>query len=294
MIRTLLSDNDFEDLKTKTCTVTNVNTRHAEMIMGRLHAVELGLEEGDDINTIQEQGDDFFYNKLIDKQTITTAKNVYDYAVTTNTGHTIYVAVRDKHSKKDLSPYHTENKSFTHTDTGLWYNREDQICDRISDNCKVVSIQNDKKQVCPFIIVDSEDEASILLSGEGINFVHYNVTPNNISVIANRLFGNNVNVTLRLDRRNNIQLTQDLIDNFGNLSQEQQDQILAAINSYVRNENNKKVKKLAHKQYLAFEEQLNYVGARIPTQSMQSFQRLKLVGFSDSLKNEVYVPKVQT
>ena len=294
MIRTLLSDNDFEDLKTKTCTVTNVNTRHAEMIMGRLHAVELGLEEGDDINTIQEQGDDFFYNKLIDKQTITTAKNVYDYVVTTNTGHTIYVAVRDKHSKKDLSPYHTENKSFTHTDTGLWYNREDQICDKISNNCKVVSIQNDKKQVCPFIIVDSEDEASILLSGEGINFVHYNVTPNNINVIANRLFGNNVNITLRLDRRNNIQLTQDLIDNFGNLSQEQQDQILAAINSYVRNENNKKVKKLAHKQYLAFEEQLNYVGARIPTQSMQSFQRLKLVGFSDSLKNEVYVPKVQT
>jgi hypothetical protein len=58
--------------------------------------------------------------------------------------------------------------------------------------------------------------------------------------------------------------------------------------------NDSKLDRLAHQRYLAFEQQLHYVGARIPTQSMQSFQRLELIGFSDSLKNEVYVPKVQT
>jgi hypothetical protein len=35
------------------------------------------------------------------------------------------------------------------------------------------------------------------------------------------------------------------------------------------------------------------IGARIPTQSMQSFMGMEIVGFSDSDKNEVYVPAAQ-
>lgn len=56
----------------------------------------------------------------------------------------------------------------------------------------------------------------------------------------------------------------------------------------------KKIETKARLQYESFEKQLNYVGARIPTQSMQSFMALRLVGFSDSDTNDVYVPKAQT
>ena len=51
---------------------------------------------------------------------------------------------------------------------------------------------------------------------------------------------------------------------------------------------------IAKQMWAAFETQLFCIGARIPTQSMQSFMGLEVVGFSDSDVNEVYVPAVQT
>ena len=47
---------------------------------------------------------------------------------------------------------------------------------------------------------------------------------------------------------------------------------------------------LAKQNYYAFLKQLEYVGARIPTQSMQSFMGLRVVDFSESDVNEVYIP----
>lgn len=299
MIGQLLNESDFERLKQSKIKVGNVNTRYAEMIMGRLHAEELGLRSGDDINLIKQLKDEFFLNRLVEKQTISSAKNVYDYAVTTSTGHTIYVAIRNNHSKADLAPYRVANKSFTQEDTGIWYNHTEKISDFISPNCSVVSIQNDAKEVCPFIIVDSEDDALKFINGEGIDFVHYNITSNNFKQVIYSAFGTQLDSGIILAKPNRhypegLTLTKQLVDNFDSLTKEDQERYISKVKSELEKRNSSKMKKLAHKQWLAFQEQLYYVGARIPTQSMQSFQALELVGFSDSLKNEVYVPKVQT
>lgn len=56
----------------------------------------------------------------------------------------------------------------------------------------------------------------------------------------------------------------------------------------------KKINNLASQQYKSFVEQLDCVGARIPTQSMQSFMAMRIVGYSHSSVNEVYVPRSQT
>ena len=40
--------------------------------------------------------------------------------------------------------------------------------------------------------------------------------------------------------------------------------------------------------------QLNYIGARIPAQSMQSFMDLEVIDFIDSDINQVYVPRQLT
>ena len=55
-----------------------------------------------------------------------------------------------------------------------------------------------------------------------------------------------------------------------------------------------KYMKLAREQYDAFEQQLLYIGARIPTQSMQSFQALECIAFTEDETGKVYVTKVQT
>ena len=57
---------------------------------------------------------------------------------------------------------------------------------------------------------------------------------------------------------------------------------------------NDKLNNMANLKFQAFEKQLHYIGARIPTQSMQSFMAMDLVAFSDSDTNEVYVPNSQT
>lgn len=55
-----------------------------------------------------------------------------------------------------------------------------------------------------------------------------------------------------------------------------------------------RIKKIAESKYQAFIKSLNFVGTRIPCQSMQSFMPLEVVAFTDSDINEVYVPTNQT
>jgi hypothetical protein len=55
-----------------------------------------------------------------------------------------------------------------------------------------------------------------------------------------------------------------------------------------------RVKQLAIERFNAFNETLNFVCARIPTQGMQSFMPMRVVAFTDSKLNDVYVAKANT
>lgn len=57
--------------------------------------------------------------------------------------------------------------------------------------------------------------------------------------------------------------------------------------------NNEKTR-LARDQYTAFKQCFNFVGARIPTQNMQSYMPFEVAAFIDSDKNEIYLPKQNT
>ena len=56
----------------------------------------------------------------------------------------------------------------------------------------------------------------------------------------------------------------------------------------------RRIHRQAKDMYDSFKTQLNYVGARIPTQAMQSFMAMKLVAVTNATENVVYVPKSQT
>ena len=57
---------------------------------------------------------------------------------------------------------------------------------------------------------------------------------------------------------------------------------------------NYKLNKLAEDRYEAFKQALNFVGARIPTQAMQSYMPFTVICFADTDYNQVYVPKANT
>jgi len=281
--------------------VEDLTSRHAEMIMGRLHAAELGLRPGDNINTIKQLGQKFFEDRIKEHRKVNSAKGgkVYDYIVTTGTGHVMYVAVKPNHEKNALNPYTVENKNFSTEDTGIWFNHSEKISD-FNGDCKIVSIQNDNKEVCPLVIFNSTEDALKFINSEGIDFIDYNVTVQNFKDIVRTEFIRELSdgKTLELRRATRLKpgivLSQDIINNFDNLSNTEKKDLVLEVKKYLDSKNEYRLQKLAHKQWLAFQAQLLYVGARIPTQSMQSFQALECVGFSDSMKNEVYVPKSQT
>jgi hypothetical protein len=54
------------------------------------------------------------------------------------------------------------------------------------------------------------------------------------------------------------------------------------------------IKRIARNRYKSFTKALEYVGARVPTQAMQSFMPFKVLAFSDSEQNVLYVPKANT
>ena len=234
--------------------IKNLISRHAEMIMGRLHAAELGLNPGENINDIREQGQDFFYNKIKLRQKVNKAKDVYDYAITTNTGHTLYVSVRANHSKQDLAPYRVDNKDFAQEDTGVWYNHSEKISDYISDNCKIVSIQNEAKEVCPLVIVDSTEEALKLLRGEGVDFINYNITSRNFKEVVKTAYGKQLSqdgIILRKANRNHkdpLVLTASVVENFDSLNENQQRDLIAKTKEHLDSRNEDRITKLAHKQ----------------------------------------------
>ena len=52
--------------------------------------------------------------------------------------------------------------------------------------------------------------------------------------------------------------------------------------------------RMSKDRFSAFEQFLNFIGARIPTQSMQSYMPFKVIAWDDSTENRVYVPKHNT
>lgn len=55
-----------------------------------------------------------------------------------------------------------------------------------------------------------------------------------------------------------------------------------------------RLNRMAKDRFQSFRHALEFVGARIPTQAMQSFMPFKVIAFNDSEQNAVYVPKANT
>lgn len=279
---------------------TNVKTRFAEMMMGRLMAQQFGLRKGDSISEILKQGDTFFYRRLVSRLSIESLgspgsdkQNLYDYSVLTKTGDVIYVSARNLH-KDGLSSYKLDNKICTMDSNGIWINKDVKICEPI-ENAKIKTIRNIKGESCPLLIVDSIDDLDDLFESDTVSIVKTNVNTNNLEEMFKRRFPQitrGKDVTLEsFESGIELEIKLKMITN--SKAPERQ-QIIDLLNEQLEDDINDKYLRLASQQFLAFKQQLYYIGARIPTQSMQSFQALECIGFTEDSTGKVYVPKVQT
>ena len=88
----------------KSVKVSNINTRFAEVIMGRINGAQLGLRENDSVSDVLERGENFFKSRIMESESLTDSnidKNTYDLVVKGTHGENLYVMLRSLHSIKN-------------------------------------------------------------------------------------------------------------------------------------------------------------------------------------------------
>ena len=285
----------------ETIAINNIQSRFAEMMMGRLHAKELGLMPGDSISQIRKEKDTFFYRRLVSKLSIeslgtkgSAKQEMYDYALLTKSGNVIYISLKNLH-KDEISKYNLDNKICTMDNNGVWINNETKLCDPI-EGAKIKTVRDVKGRSCPLLIVNSIDDLTDLFNSDNVSIVKENVNKNNVQILLAKRFPKiNDGKSIILEGFDeDFTITKKMLNNFDSLDNVTKQKIIDYANDQFITDIESKYMKLAREQYDAFEQQLLYIGARIPTQSMQSFQALECIAFTEDETGKVYVPKVQT
>lgn len=267
-------------------TATNVEFTANEIIMGRRNAEALGLREGDSLYDIAQQKSNFFFNRL--KETFEPAPvdiNAYDCVIFDASGDQIFVMIdSEENAEKRLHDYHiTQDNTFTIIDGEVYLNDK-----RFSsaEGKQFYTITDHLGNQQKLVVINDPSRLKELINTNQYPVVRYNYTPDNYwkNFVLSNMY--------RFER--------GLPGMLGKIPIRTPEDLLALgdpVTVLLDNETitfEQKLRKLANERYDSFNKQLNLVCARIPTQGMQSFMAMKVVGFTDSKLNDVYVAKSNT
>lgn len=246
--------------------VQNVNTVAAECIMGKSYAEQFGLLEGDDLDSILKTGPDFFYNRMMSNYGLPDVPiDLVDTVLYTKNGP-ILVKFGDILHPEEYNL--SRNLVIRNVDGELLLNNS-VLCSE--DGVQTYSYNKDG-QTYNILTINNKETFDELLDSE--------LVETNRFVITNRNLKNYINFTEDTNAA-------DL------LTQVSPEEALKMIREADYARFTSRVQALAKQRYYAFRASLNIVGARIPTQAMQSFMPMKVVAFTNSTTNDIYVPRTQ-
>ena len=260
-------------VNTETVVATEYNVEPAEIIVGRMNASKFGLTEYDSLSKIMFEKENFFRNKLLDKFEFPDIDpNLYDFVLYTETGEPILVKYG---TEEDIQEQFakigglSQDSSFKIVNDKVYYNDEEFT----SVNDKQFYTYTDSKgQKYNIITTNNLDRVNELKNSDIIDLTRTNYKSNKWRELA---------------AYNQDELTKN--PHF--------DYVKAIQSQFIREESKQltyRIDKLAKRKYETFKKSLYLVGARIPTQGMQSYMPMKVVMFTDSEVNDIYVPKAQT
>lgn len=284
------------DKKDSSIVVQNVTPKHAQIIMGRANAEKFGIRKGDSLYQIKKQKEQFFkaridaYSKM--PLRIELSKSKYDAVLVGPSGKKLFVALRDKHPIEEFEGFREASDVFEKRDDGMIYLENTELCEA---NNKMFLSTTYPGGTSYVMLVDSLSEIDEILESDYYNNVRFNYTENNRSLLFDYQYRDSItdgiankDIYLETSYGPIIIKKDSLISDYTNK---------ISVNQFKEIEEQlyqNRLDYIAKEMWNAFEAQLICVGARIPTQSMQSFMGMEVVGFSDSDKNEIYVPAVQT
>ena len=256
-----------------TITVTDVDVSGAEVVMGKQWARQFHLRVGDNIADILKQGSQFFRDRIDNFYKLPEVDTAaYSGVAYTKSGKPILVAISNNYEKQFTV---SRNVNITTVD-GRAYMNGKFLCD--SKNKNFYQIQGTNNQLYDVVVVNSIEDYLDFITSEEITLHRLNTNPS----------------------ENNRALTMQLMEEFlpeekyEELLSKPGEEILVDLNTIEEDRLSRLFQDKAEKMLESFKLSLNMVGSRIPAQAMQSFQALKIVAFTDSETNDIYVNRHQT
>lgn len=262
--------------------VVKVNYRAPEIMMANSYKKILGIEDGDNIDDITPN---YFRNKLNGALNLPLESdldpNMYDAMLVTSDGEKVFVSF----GGQDLS-LNTDD-SYQVIDGKVWHKGE-KVCSAEGKTFGQYLSEDGEKY--HFVIVDDMDRLRELINSKYFNNIRYNYTLSNWQTILKNVYSDYFEddqiinpIPLYAADRTRFSISRLDLDPETTVQQLRTNEI---VQSEIR------LDQLAQKRYDAFIETLNFIGARIPTQSMQSFSGARVVRFIDAETNEVYLPRI--
>ena len=260
--------------------VSDYRTRPAEIILGRYQANKLGIDAGDNIQDITDHK--FFYKKLKDQfvnpVTLLNADNIGEYyniadKIMYHNGKPFIISFRP-HNMTDEDYHESQCQEFNVVGDDLRW--EDEVITSDLSDYKLSSLTDNQGNKVPVIYI-TESDFETLQDSDFFDDIYRNViNEDNINKLKKELSFNN-----------KIRTARGLVNISEPLTR---DDILYA----EKQRFDWQLLRMSKDRFSAFEQLLNFVGARIPTQSMQSYMPFKVIAWDDSTENRVYVPKHNT
>ena len=257
----------------------------AQIIMGRTYAKQFGLRSGDSIYKIRQEG--FWEERYKDRFLVSTNHELLvekkaDIVVFDGSGKRIFIKYD---ALGDFKPEGlTKSTSFVENSEGvLYYNGEEFI---ESDSIRTYSYQTITGSTEDVIVINNLDDLQ-KIKDAGFDVVQFNFTEDNYRYLLPVRYDFDKSAEHYLwdaGKRTDISITRDSINN--NLTKLLIPQLNASEQSSIMHLISKKLKRMSQN----FEKSLEFIGTRIPCQSMQSFMACKVIAFTDVEKNEIFIP----
>ena len=255
--------------------VTDVTVEPAEIILGKMWAKQFHLQAGDDVQDILQTGPQFFEDRLQKDYQLPTdvSSEQFDAIVWTSDRHPILVKI-DKNLEYNFDK--SRNTNITRVD-GVSYLNEKELTD--IEDVAFYSINGLNKQYDVVVFSSVEDfyKFAELQSQYKLNYNSDQISKFIENIDDSRVF-NFVNDDGQLVATTAQQLKQWPREN-----------IAAIVRRIEEYESQQRIKNQSNRMFESFKLSLQAVGTRIPSQAMQSFQPMKIIAFTDSETNDVYV-----
>lgn len=275
--------------------ITGHENSGAEIMIGNPWLEQFGLKKSDSLYKILK--DPNFFNKRLKDfylKVDEVTKTGYDAILYTSTGEPILIQFGSELYNAERLSNLRQGDSLTKIGNSLVYNGE-ELGSSIGFSDYVLPVSGGKTY--KVWRISDPSRLNNLMKKKMFDHVIYNMSSkSNLKHLLSNLYPNRIQngiviEPIRIGKRiikANTRLEGHKIPN------EIFEEIISEFNDIQEDRFNSKLRDLARQRTIAFKKLLTCIGTRIPSQALSSVAKCKIVGFTGSSSNDVYLPRVLT